>query len=108
MILRYSYPIKATTDKTNDNSCKTKSHLITFCHITRVFLSSYPTVTCPNTLTSHTEWRVNSMKAFYVLARITARDYYFTIVLYQKNWCKIGNNTIIWKKKYLQWRRKLF
>ena len=39
------------------------------------------------------------MKAFYVFAWITAPDYYFTNVLYRKKkTCKIGNNTIIWKK----------
>ena len=54
------------------------------------YLSSYPTI-----LTSHTEWRVNAMKVCYVLAWITAPGYYFTIVFYRKNRCKIGNNTII-------------
>ena len=38
------------------------------------------------------------MEAFYVLAWITAPDYYFTIALVRKNLCKIVNNTIIWKK----------
>ena len=36
------------------------------------------------------------MKGFYILAWITAPGYYFTIVLYRKNRCEIGNNTIIW------------
>ena len=40
--------------------CKAKSH----CVVSPECLSSYSTVTCPNTFTSQTECSVNSMKAF--------------------------------------------
>ena len=69
-------------------------------------MSSYPTVTCPKTLTSQLNCSVNSTKAFYVLAWITAPDYYFNIVYTGKTSVKLVIIQLFEKTKQTKTKNK--